>query len=206
MDIVAFLKASGVLVIPLLACSVIAMTFILERSFYWILVWWRKDWKARQHIMLGDTHLSRSPDRVAEVLRAVVTHPHEPSIANVEAERVLRESRRFLKVINWVATLSTSLGLLGTVVGVSLALKDLNDPSKLTPALAVALNTTILGLVIYLVTYSFASWFSSRSNKYGAELKELMIETRRYALDRGHVRKQRPVAPARIRASSRSKA
>jgi biopolymer transport protein ExbB len=199
MNIVEFLKASGVLVVPLLACSVIAMTIILERFFYWVLFWWRRDWKTRQRMMLGDTHISRSSDRVAEVLRAVVTHPNEPSVANVEAERVMRESRRFLKVINWVATLSTSLGLLGTVVGVSLALKDLNDPTKLTPALAVALNTTILGLIIYLITYSFASWFGSRSNKLGAELKELMIETRRYALDR-----QKPQPAPRSRATTRS--
>ncbi|MDF1665626.1 MAG: MotA/TolQ/ExbB proton channel family protein [Planctomycetota bacterium] len=202
MEIVEFLKASGVLVIPLLACSVIAMTIILERFFYWLIFWWRVDLKGRQRIMLGDTHLTRSSDRVAEVLRAVVCHPNEPSIANVEAERVMRDSRRFLKVINWVATLSTSLGLLGTVVGVSMALKDLNDPSKLTPALAVALNTTIIGLVIYLVTYTFASLFTSRSNKLGSELKELMIETRRYAMDRSNTRNQR--ASARMRAASHS--
>jgi biopolymer transport protein ExbB len=149
MTLMKFLEDSGVLVIPLLACSVIALTVVLERFFYWLILWSRRNESIRRRILSGDTRLSRCRDRVAEVLKEYVDHPDDASVARVEAERLMRESRRYLKVLSWVATLSTSLGLLGTVVGVSMALKDLDDPAKLTPALAIALNTTIIGLVIY---------------------------------------------------------
>lgn len=204
MTLVKFLEDSGALIVPLLACSIIALTVVLERFFYWGLFWLRKDEGTRRRILSGDTRLGRSRDRVAEILKEAMEHPEDASIAKVEAERLMRESRRYLRVLNWIATLSTSLGLLGTVVGVSMALKDLDDPSKLTPALAIALNTTIIGLVIYLVTYTFASFFQSRSQRLGVEVKELLSEAKRALKAR---RKSRPVSAVdvpRVRATTRS--
>lgn len=194
MDLFEFLKASGMLVIPLVVCSVISMTFILERFFYWGLFWIRKDEDARRRILTGtDTRLGRCRDRVAEVLKVYMDRPNDPAIAKIEAERLMRESRAYLKVLTWIANLSTSLGLLGTVVGVSMSLKHLDDPAKLTAGLSVALNTTIIGLVIYLITYTFLTWFTSRSTKLSQELKELLTEAKRSI----EARRQRVGSPGR---------
>jgi len=179
MDIPKFLSDSGVLVTPLLACSVIGATIVLERLFYWLRQWLARDDETRRYLATGDTRIVQTKDPVARVLRNFLEHPDDPTHAEVAATRLIRESQSHLKTLNWIATLSTSLGLLGTVIGVSMSLQDLDDPAKLTAGLSVALNTTILGLMIYLVTYSFATFFAARSAHLATTLRELLIETER---------------------------
>jgi len=193
MDIPKFLSDSGILVVPLLACSLIGGTVVLERLYFWTLQWFRMDEETRRYLASGDTRIVQTKDPVARVLRGLLERPGEPSLAQASANRLIRDSRSNLRVLNWVATLSTSLGLLGTVIGVSMSLKDLDDPAKLTAGLSVALNTTIIGLVIYLVTFSFATLFAARSAKLAAVLKELLDETARSLGERTTSKTGRPL-------------
>ncbi|MBI4615767.1 MAG: MotA/TolQ/ExbB proton channel family protein [Planctomycetes bacterium] len=62
------------------------------------------------------------------------------------AEEVLAACRRSSRVLSFIGNMSCTLGLLGTVVGVAMALEDiaLRNPKGLLVALAVALYTTSL--------------------------------------------------------------
>lgn len=206
MTVPDFYKDLGQLGPFLAACSIISVMFVLERFFFWLLFWWRKDEATRRRILSGDTRLGQCKDRVAMVLKELMDRPEEPGIAKAEAERLLVDSRSHLKILNWVATLSTSLGLLGTVVGVSGALQYLSEPAKLTDNLRIALFTTITGLIIYLITYTFQALYTARSQKLRVELKELLGEAQRAArVDHdGPRRIKRPVRTkvTRIRAAS----
>lgn len=181
MNLEKFLTDSGILVVPLIGCSIISLTVILERLWFWVRFQAARSEATRRRVLSGDTRLGESRDRVARVLKEYMDRPEDSSVARSEAERLVRDSMAHLKILHWIATLSTSLGLLGTVVGVSLTLKDLQNQEKLVAGLSVALNTTIIGLVIYLFTYSFVTWFSSRSTALKVELKELLGEARRSA-------------------------
>jgi biopolymer transport protein ExbB len=184
MEILEFLEKSGKLVIPLIACSIIATTVILERSAYWLGIWWRRDRGVRKRMISGESRVDPRQDRIATILKYYLEHPEDPSRARDEAARLDSESQAFMKVLHWISTLSTSIGLLGTVIGVSMSLKDLGDQEKLVVGLSVALNTTILGLIIYLVSYSFTTLFSAQASHLRREVRDLLEEGRRAARHR----------------------
>ncbi len=80
-------------------------------------------------------------------------------------------------VLEVVITIAPLLGLLGTVsglVGVFATLGDqgdVSDPSLIAAGIAVALNTTIAGLVVAVVTVIFHSSFTRRLERIAARLE-----------------------------------
>ncbi|MBZ4653518.1 MAG: motA2, partial [Peptococcaceae bacterium] len=69
-----------------------------------------------------------------------------------------------------------AFGMLGTLIGLILMLRDLNDPSKLGPGMAVALITTFYGsLLANLILLPIAGKLKLRSSEE-LLIKEVMIE------------------------------
>jgi chemotaxis protein MotA len=52
------------------------------------------------------------------------------------------------EVLAALATYAPALGLIGTVIGLAQMLNRMNDPATIGPAMAVALNTTLYGVVL----------------------------------------------------------
>lgn len=100
--------------------------------------------------------------------------------ARAKAEMVKLESG--MGILEVVITIAPLLGLLGTVSGLVRVFATLgeteagavSDPSLIAAGIATALNTTIAGLVVAVITVIFHSYFSRRIENKAAEL-EVMI-------------------------------
>ena len=123
--VLVVLARGGPVMIPLAACSVLALAVIIDRAW----TWWRLG-RSRDHEIvlaraakgewteawkLGEE--SRSP--VARVLAAGILHRNPaPTLAMEAAARhEIARLKRFLPVLDTIVTLSPLLGLLGTVTG-----------------------------------------------------------------------------------------
>jgi biopolymer transport protein ExbB/TolQ len=74
-------------------------------------------------------------------------------------------TEKLLTFLTLAATLGTSFGLLGTVIGVSSSLKFIeSDFSSTVAGLSVALYTTVGGLVVSIQAALFYAFFQSMSN------------------------------------------
>ena len=96
----------------------------------------------------------------------------------LETELVSIEERHKKVIGFWdmVASMGPAWGMIGTLIGLIAMLKDLNDPSKIGPAMAVALITTLYGSLL-------ANWIATPlANKLRVinaaemQMKEVMIE------------------------------
>lgn len=80
-------------------------------------------------------------------------------------------------VLEVVITIAPLLGLLGTVsglVGVFATLGeagDVSDPTRIAAGIAVALNTTIAGLVVAVITVILHSYFTRRLERIAARIE-----------------------------------
>lgn len=96
----------------------------------------------------------------------------------LETELISIEDRH-KKVINFwdmVASMGPAWGMIGTLLGLVAMLNDMNDPSSIGPAMAVALTTTLYGSLL-------ANWIATPianklrvNNAAEMQMKEVMIE------------------------------
>ena len=96
----------------------------------------------------------------------------------LEAELVNTDTRHQKNIAFWkqIGAMGPAWGMIGTLIGLVLMLKNLSDPDSIGPAMATALITTYYGSVL-------ANWLSAPvATKLGMfndeeiQLKELMIE------------------------------
>jgi biopolymer transport protein ExbB len=151
---------------PLLACSLISLTVIIERAVFWAR-------QRRQPALVGDMFrlteeglfdaaLARgaeSRDAAVRMLLAGLASRKHGFVQGMEvaaAEEVERQ-KRGLGILDTIITLSPLLGIFGTVTGIIrafefLSLKGVPDPQAVTSGIAEALITTAAGLTVALVT------------------------------------------------------
>ena len=159
-------KAGGWLMVPIIACSVIAVAITLERL--WTLqrkrvipgdltaqVWDRvqKNELDAQHIQL--VHQS-SP--LGQMLAAGLAYRHAPRDVLKEAiedawRHVVHDLERYLNPLGTIAAISPLLGLLGTVSGMiraftAITMQGVGNPAVLAGGISEALITTAAGLAV----------------------------------------------------------
>lgn len=108
-------------------------------------------------------------------------YPHDPELALERAKMLVRDSKSHLKVLAIVAGVGSALGLFGTVVGMSTSFTGvgLGNPQIILQGLNGALNTTILGLVVYILCYVAHAFFAQKSHNLSQDLEEDLNQTRR---------------------------
>jgi len=186
---------------PLLACSIVSMTLIIERLFFW----WREAWKRNgelvDHVMTladgGDYEAiagvtARSKDCVIRMLVCGLVH-REYSLENaleMAAAEEIKRMRRNMAPLDTIITLAPLLGILGTVTGIInsfhiLGQATIETPQAVTAGIAEALITTATGLVIALFTLIAFNYFNvkidaavSLMEKYGTSLEIVMNRKR----------------------------
>jgi biopolymer transport protein ExbB len=197
--VIAVLARGGPVMIPLAACSIMALAVILERALMWWRVGTSRDPDAvltraakgewTEACKLGEA--SRSP--AARVLAAGIQHRNPaPTLAmEVSARHELARLRRFLPVLDTIVTLSPLLGLLGTVTGMIAAFgvmgqSGMNSPHAITGGVAEALIATAVGLGIAIAALVPLNFFNSRVDamhntieRYGSHLELLLAESTR---------------------------
>ena len=185
-DLWSIIKDGGPLMIPIGICSFILLAFVFERSIS--LRRGRvipKPFVSRFLKQLRDGELDREKaldlcydngSPVAEVFGGAVRKWGRPAVEVEQAiidsgERVTNGLRRYLRVINAVATITPLLGLLGTVVGMIRAFNNiatadaLGRPELLAEGISEALLTTAAGLTVAIPALIFYLFFVSRVDR-----------------------------------------
>ncbi|MCI5149875.1 MAG: MotA/TolQ/ExbB proton channel family protein, partial [Candidatus Electrothrix sp. MAN1_4] len=163
---------------PLLACSIIVLTIVLERSLFWMSMAFRRNRALRDEILTAvedmdwekiEAKTNRSNDLVVRVLKMGILHrDYDMSKAmEAEAQHLLRKMSQFMTVLDTMITVAPLLGILGTVIGIISSFKMLGssgmaDPKLVTAGIAQALITTAAGLTISIFTVFPYNYFKSR--------------------------------------------
>jgi len=201
------IQNGGPAMYPLLICSVIVVTVIIER-----LLFWRQIRKNRDRQLMDEVlHLAESgnwqlikektegcKDHVIKMLAVGIQHRnYDMSMAmEAEAREITQRMSHFMTVLDTMITVAPLLGIFGTVLGIITSFKMLGpggiaDPKLVTGGIAQALITTATGLGISIITVFPYNYFKSRMDralhvmeKYGTNLE--VIYRKLNTPDRNH--------------------
>lgn len=184
-----YLMQGGLIMIPLALCSVCALAFAAERT--WFL--WREHVPVEVFWDEVEPFLDQGEyDRAREVARrydgllaglvrtGLETKPfrRERVVDEMEEWGLQQVPRleRFLPALNFIARVSPLLGLLGTVAGMIetfgvIADAGVGRPELLAGGISKALITTATGLGIGIVTLFFHHLFSRRVDEITHEME-----------------------------------
>jgi biopolymer transport protein ExbB len=182
---------------PILIVSIIALTVVIERCFWWGGRWFRRDPKRIEKVFTaieqGDTteasRLSRgSRDPVLRMMWNGLNHQHTSlqGALQVAAGIEIKRAGRFLVVMDTLVTLAPLLGLLGTITGLIRSFSFLGNEElavqAVTGGIAEALIATACGLGIAIFALIPFNFFTSRVSNLEFELQtaatnlEVMLE------------------------------
>jgi biopolymer transport protein ExbB len=184
-----FIKG-GPVMYPLLACSILALTVIIERASFWF----REDLRRNQALVdrvlelcrLGNWEEVRkqvkgSRDYVVRILVNGILHREfsmGKAMETAAADEIQR-MRRFLVILDTMITIAPLLGIFGTVTGIItsfelLGASGIQNPQAVTAGIAQALITTAAGLAI-----AIPSVFAY--NHYNARVEKAAVTIEKYA-------------------------
>jgi len=178
--VLELIKAGGLLMWPIVLCSIVAMAITAER--FWSLrqtkiapknlvakVW---QWQKVGHLDNRRIQDLRVSSPLGMVLAAgLINRKHSREIMKESIEEVGRhvahDFERFLNVLGTIASVTPLLGLLGTVVGMIkvftvITTQGVGDPSVLSEGISEALLTTAAGLSVAIPSLMFNRYFSGR--------------------------------------------
>lgn len=188
---IEFLSKGGVLVGPILFCSVLALAIFLERMIRLGRLQVRgyglvekiarhikngEDHQAYELAITNDTPMSRIlaqamevKDQDRETLETVIVHSTDGEV---------RELSRYLQALATIGSIAPLLGLLGTVLGMIKAFMVIQEmggkvnAAVLAGGIWEAMLTTALGLAVALPTMVAHSYLVSRVDRYEAQLQD----------------------------------
>lgn len=166
-----YIEEGGLIwMLPIVFLSFYGVALVLERCYYWVVYLWNSQGREQhlkkifvmpfrpQEAMQVCEH-SKDPvmQTLYEYLKSYESMPLEIAErrANQFAETRMLEARQFIDWLSLVANLSGTLGLAGTVVGISISFKSMamQDSQSLASSLATALYTTVGGIMLFLPAY-----------------------------------------------------
>lgn len=173
-----FLMNGGPIMVPLLACSVIVLTVVMERLMFWNRIDRNRNPKLVDDILessrVGDWESVRektrqSRDYIVQILVNGILHRQFSMIKAMEsaAAEEIRRMRRFMTILDTMITVAPLLGIFGTVLGIIqsfdvLGTTGIEHPEAVTAGIAQALITTATGLGIAIFTVFPYNYFNSR--------------------------------------------
>ena len=182
-----FLKG-GPIMYPLLICSIIALTVIIERMIFWIVEDHRRDQALVNDVLSlaerGDweavrTTIGDSKDFALRILVAGILHKEFSMAKAMEtaATDEIDRMRQHLPILDTIITVSPLLGIFGTVIGIILSFEILGsagieEPQAVTAGIAQALITTASGLGIAILSLFPYNYFNSRVEKAAAYIEK----------------------------------
>lgn len=196
-SIVLFFKEGGVWMYPLVVVSAFGLAVMLERVFYYYVMCRINAKVLLTHITRlvrnGDVEKARqlcakTKTPLSAILESALWHyqQQEPDneIQNAVDEIALRELPRIqhrLHYLSLFANIATLIGLLGTIFGLQEAFGALSaaDPSQkaavLARGIAIAMNTTALGLIVAVPCMVFFSILGAKANHLIEEIDESSV-------------------------------
>ncbi len=177
---VEFVKAGGLLMVPIILSAIIAMGIILER--FWTLqekrvipedltskVW---GWVKKDQLDQNQIQSLHQGSALGQILAAgLINRDRERAIMKDSIEdtgrHVVHELERYLDTLGTVAAISPLLGLLGTVIGMvevfsEITTGGIGNPTVLAGGIAKALITTAAGLSVAIPALIGYRYYRSR--------------------------------------------
>lgn len=183
------LVAGGWLMLPIVGCSVLALTIVFER-FYMLSPQRVLPNSARDQARLLCDGAEVDSSAVATlgqssplgmVLAAVVlTRDWLPKTRTQKVEgvgrQVVHDLERFLNTLGTIAGITPLLGLLGTVIGMikvfqTIQVAGVGQPTLLAGGISEALITTAAGLSVAIPSYFFYRYYRARVRALALELE-----------------------------------
>jgi len=163
---------------PLLVCSVIVVTVIIERIIFWIVLDTRRSPSLVDDVLelcrIGDWESVRkktsgSRDYIIRILVSGILHREFSMSKAMESTAAdeIKEMKRFMGVLDTMITVAPLLGIFGTVIGIItsfdvLGTTGIEHPQAVTSGIAQALITTAAGLGIAILSVFPYNYFNSR--------------------------------------------
>ena len=173
-------KAGGLLMWPLLICSILSLAIILERLWFLRtrrviptqLVARVRAWDEAGALDANILDKLRAGSPLGRILAAGLANRHQDrevmkeSIEEVGRHEV-HDLERFLNALGTIAVITPLLGLLGTVIGMIKVFEvitalGIGDPGVLAEGISEALITTATGLTIAIPSLMFYRYFRGR--------------------------------------------
>ncbi len=177
-QVLAVIVKGGIVMIPLLICSLISLALTIERILFWAKL------KSREVLREILTHVEQgefdqalklgktSQQPIARVMAAGIAHrnPAPAKAMEAAAQAEIPVLKRRLGVLDTIVTLAPLLGLLGTVVGMIgsfdvMADVGIGQPHAVTGGVAEALIATATGLLIAILTLVSYHYFTARAER-----------------------------------------
>jgi len=168
----------GPVMYPLLLCSIIVMTVIIERIIYWGILDTRRDPSLVDDVLelcrIGDwesvrTKAAGSKDYIIRILVSGILHREFSMSKAMESTAAdeITEMKRFMGILDTMITVAPLLGIFGTVIGIItsfevLGTTGIEHPRAVTAGIAQALITTATGLGIAILSVFPYNYFNSR--------------------------------------------
>lgn len=211
-------RKGGPIMWPILIVSIIALTVVIERCFWWTGRWFRRDPKRIEKVFtaieVGDvaeaSRLSRdSRDPILRMMWNGLNHQHASlqGALQVAAGIEIKRAGRFLVVMDTLVTLAPLLGLLGTITGLIRSFSFLGNEelavTAVTGGIAEALIATACGLGIAIFSLIPFNFFTSRVSNLEFELQtaatnlEVMLESQSKERESVEIEKGTPASATR---------
>ena len=171
----------GPVMYPLLACSILVLTVIIERLLFWTTVDLSRNRQLIEDVLelcrQGDweavrDRVSGSKDFIIRVLVSGILHREFSMTKAMEATAAeeIQNMRRYMGVLDTMITVAPLLGIFGTVIGIiasfeALGTAGIDQPQAVTVGIAQALITTAAGLGIAILSVFPYNYFNSRVEK-----------------------------------------
>jgi biopolymer transport protein ExbB len=178
----------GPVMYPLLACSLIVLTVIFERSIFWIKVEVDRNralvdevlelcrsgnWDAVRQKTVG------CKDFVVRIMISGILHRDFSMLKAMEAAAAdeVQRMRRFMTVLDTMITVAPLLGIFGTVLGIitsfeMLGSAGIENPKAVTAGVAQALITTATGLSIAILSVFPYNYFNSKVERAALDIEK----------------------------------
>ena len=191
---VEFFRAGGPFMFLLLLTSIVGLTFIVERG---LALRWSKvvppsvekaleDFQAGQDVSSLKQICLLKPSALSRLLLVAAEHLNWPKGENegavqTHARHEIVQLERGLVVLEIVVGIAPLLGLVGTIHGLitlfaELGTVGMSDNAAMAKGIAIALNTTLMGLLIAIPSLIAWSYYTKKVEILGIEMETLCDE------------------------------
>ncbi len=192
-ELIQVFISGGYVMFPLLICSIISLTIIIERLY-----------NLREKKIIKNDELSRvnellekgfynkaleicisNPSPVNEILKAILEN-RDASVESLRqtitdaAKLIFPKIEKYLSVLATIASVPPLLGLLGTVTGMMKVFHvitsiGLGEPAALSGGIAEALITTVFGLAIAIPSLIMYNYFQHKAELIVGNIESIAL-------------------------------
>ena len=200
-----FLRAGGPFMFLLVLTSVIGLTFIVERG---LALRWSKvvppavqaaveNCRSLQDLAMLQRTCKQAVSPLGRLVGVSAEHLGWPKVENVDvlqtrARHEVVQLERGLVVLEIVVGIAPLLGLVGTIHGLitlfgTLGQTGVSDNTTMAKGIAIALNTTLMGLLIAIPSLVAWSYYNKKVERLAVEMETVCDEFLRRFYPHGEV-------------------